>query len=248
MREVLPLVLQMNGFGTSAEFALTILHRICELLNVSLEDAEKLSWLWTKKVQKKPFKFLRLGWRFYFLPDENFSNTSGIEVALLNMDYLRFVGQKNKKGDFVKKPDYEALADLMSKVCRPIRLNFFFRRFKNDWDGDDRIPFNSLKSEAEAKRFKKLPIGDVLAILSYFENMNERFLESYKEVFDADEGTRQLFYNGEGWISTLEDVAKDGVHGNFSEVCDLNVHTIFMYLKHRKIIMLEQIRQSEKDK
>lgn len=77
--------------------------------------------------------------------------------------------------------------------------------------------------------------------------MNEQFLKSYSEVFDADEGTKQLFANGEGWIATLEDVAKDGVHGSFDAVCNLNIHTTFMYLKHRKIQFLEQVRQSETD-
>lgn len=247
LKEVLPLVLQMKGFGATADYALQILNKLCSTLKVSITEAEKLSWLWSKKIEKKPFKFVRIGWRFYWLPEENYSNTSGIELAMSNIFYLRFVGQIGKKGEVIKKPDFEALADLMAVVCRPIRWDFFFRKWRHDWDGDIRVPYNSLKSEAAAKRFKKLPIGEALAVLSYWENMNEQFLNIYSEVFESDESIRPLFKNGDGWLATLEDVAKDDVHGNFTQVGELNAHTIFMYLKHRKIIMMEQIRQSEKE-
>ena len=158
---------------------------------------------------------------------------------MANIYYLKFA----QKGS----TNFDALAELLSIVCRPLRWDFLFRKLRNDYDGNNRVPYNSLKSERFAKHLKALPIGEAFAILNYWESMNEQFLKSYSEVFEADEGTKQLFANGEGWIATLEDVAKDGVHGSFASVCDLNTHTIFMYLKHRKIQVLEQIRQSEKD-
>lgn len=239
IKKLLPLVLQLRGFGTNSDFALICLSKICKLLNVTIAEAEKLTWLWTTKITKRPFRYVRVGWRFYFLPKENYADTSSIEVAMANIFYLKFAN----KGSV----NFDALPDLLSVLCRPLRWNFLFRKLRNDYDGNDRVPYNSIRSEQAAKYLKALPIGEAFAILQYFESMNELFLKSYSEIFDDDEGARQLFANGEGWIATLEDVAKDGVHGNFDTVCGNNVHTTFMYLKHRKIQFLEQIRQSEKE-
>lgn len=239
IKDVLPLVLQLRGLGNNADFALICLEKICQLFGITIAQAESLSWLWKTKIQHQPFRFVRVGWRFYFLPKENYVDTSGIEVAMANIYYLRF----SKKGS----TNFDALSDLLAVICRPLRWDFLFRKLRTDYDGNDRVPYNSIRSELSAKHLKALPIGEAFAILQYWESMNEQFLKSYSEVFDADEGTKQLFANGEGWIATLEDVAKDGVHGSFDAVCNLNIHTTFMYLKHRKIQFLEQVRQSEKD-
>jgi hypothetical protein len=247
IKALLPLVLQLRGLGNNADLALEILKRCCKILQVEFENVESLKWLWTQKIKKKPFKYIRIGWRFYLLPSENYANTSAIEMAMCNIYYLKFLGEKNKKGVVVRKPDFGALSQLIAVICRPVGIGAIWKRLSNKWDGDYRCAYNSIASERNTPRFKKLPIGEALAVLNYWESMNEEFIKMYETLFDADEGTRQLFRNGEGWLSTLEDVAKDSVHGNFKEVCNLNTHTVFMYLKHRKIIRMEEIRQSETD-
>jgi hypothetical protein len=247
IKALLPLVLQLRGLGDNADLAIEILRKCTKVLNMDPQKIEELSWLWNTKIRKKPFRFVRIGWRFFLLPAPNFSNTTAIEMAMCNIYYLKFLGEKNKKGVVVRKPDFAALSQLMAVLCRPIGWQFLLKKISNKWDGDYRTTYNSTVSDRNAELFKKLPIGEALAVLNYWESMNEEFIKMYETLFDADEGGRQLFRNGEGWLSTLEDVAKDGVHGNFKEVCNLNTHTVFMYLKHRKIIRLEEIRQSETD-
>ncbi len=237
IKQVLPIVLQISGYGSDSEFALMAMSKLCKIFKIKFEEASKLEWLWATKITHKPFRFVRLGWTRYWLPDENFANTSGIELAMANIYYLRFA----------TAPNIDAFAELLAILCRPRRWNWWFRRMSNDYDGDDRIAYNSLKASKEAIKFKNLPIGYSYAILQYFESMNSNFIKSYPEVFEADDSTKQLFANGEGWIATLEDVAKDSVHGTFDKVCGINAHTIWMYLKHNKIKTDEQIRQMERN-
>jgi hypothetical protein len=234
LKSVLPLLAQLQRFSDDADSTLMIVEQLCQSLET--DDIEKIKWLFSAKILKKPFRRVRIGWRWFYLPAENFLNTSGIELAMSNIYFLRFV----------KNNDARAFAHLLSIVCRPRRWNWWFRRFRNDYDSDDRVPYNSLKSEAVADGFRKLPIGTAMAIFMYWQAMNEKFMGDYGEVFEGDESSKALFENGEGWIATLEDVAKDGVHGNFEKVCGVNVHTIFMYLKHNKIKADEMIRQSKK--
>jgi len=97
-----------------------------------------------------------------------------------------------------------------------------------------REEYNSIVADERAGQFRSLSFGVVIAVLQHFESQNVNFLRSYGEVFgQADPDEEPLYRNGEGWIACLEDVAESGVHGSFKEVCAENVHTVFLYLKHK---------------
>lgn len=239
---ILPIVIQMHAHKENLAYIRNSLRKIILLLklgNVEFFVAlKKLSWIWNSKIEHKPFESFRVGWTRYYLPEAYFANTTGIELAMANIYYLRFATSQS----------IESFNELIAILCRPRRWNWWFRRLGSSYDGEDRIAYNSIETGKVAKVFrKKLQVGYSFAVLQYFESMNKRFMDAYKEVFEADESAKQLFANGEGWIATLEDVAKDGVHGSFERVCGVNAHTIWMYLKHNKIKTDEQLRQLEKN-
>lgn len=240
---ILPIIVQLHAHKDNFQYIIGCLKKIVVILrlgNVEMFWAlKKLQWLWTTKIDFKPFESFRIGWTSYFLPEPNFENTSGIELAMANIYYLKFATTQ----------DIGAFNELLAIFCRPRKWNWWWLRLIGKYSGDDRIAYYSMKTAKVAKIFrKKLPVGYSFAILQYFESMNKQFMGFYKEVFEKDESTKQLFANGEGWIATLEDVAKDGVHGEFDKVCEQNAHTIWMYLKHNKIKTDEQIRQLERNK
>lgn len=240
---ILPVVIQMHAHKDNFAYIRNCCRKIMVILGFGNSDffvaLKKLSWIWTSKIAHKPFRSFRVGLTRYYLPEENFENTNGIELAMANIYYLRFATTQ----------DLGAFNELIAIFCRPRKWNWWWLRLTGKYSGDDRIVYNSIKTAKVAKVFrKKLPIGYSFAVLQYFESMNAQFMGFYKEVFEKDESAKQLFANGEGWIATLEDVAKDGVHGDFDKVCEQNAHTIWMYLKHNKIKTDEQIRQLERNR
>lgn len=202
------------------------------------ELIDRIRWATVDKVTALPFASFRHRGRRYFLPKLHYADTSSIELAMANMHYLAFV-----KATKAASP---RLFDLLATVCRPRKWNWWFRKYLPGYDGEDRQTFNSLRAERRAVKFQKLRFGVCIAILQYWEAQNNEFYEIHKALYDGA-GGRSLFQNGEGWLATLEDVASAGVHGNFDKVCDTNAHTIWMYLKHRKIQMDEQARLAEKN-
>ncbi|GAB3903863.1 hypothetical protein GCM10028803_32980 [Larkinella knui] len=96
-----------------------------------------------------------------------------------------------------------------------------------DWNGDLREEFNSVLADKRTRRFQKMSIGQVMAVLKYFEWMNKRFYKAYQDVYDSDEPDEQpLYKNGERILTSLMDIAKLSVFGNFDQVCKQNVHTV----------------------
>ncbi|MDF7817352.1 hypothetical protein P1X15_07095 [Runella sp. MFBS21] len=197
------------------------------------EIIEALRWATVEKATQLPFRSFRHRGRQYLLPRENFADTSGIELAMANIHYLAF-----SEGHPTR------IFDLIATIARPCKWHTPIRRLLPSYDGDDRQTYNSLKAERRAKRLGSLRLGMCIAILQYWENQNNRFYEIYREIYEGGNG-RTLFHNGEGWIATLEDVASAGVHGNFEKVCETNAHTLWMWLKHRKVLLNEQERLAE---
>ncbi len=246
----LPLQLSLQESGNDATAAFHYLLQLSEALtgaNLSaLTQADRMqiytaiNWAVTSRINFKPFDFFELEGTKYYLPEEGFYNTSAFELSMANIWYLLYTNPEN--------PQWKAVYHLIATICRPRRLNYLIRKIKPNYNGDDRVILNTVKTDKAAAAFEQsLPLGMVMAILQYWESMNNQFIEQNKDLFDGSIGGRALFKNGEGWIAMLEDVAREGVHGDFEKVSDTNCHTIFMYMKHRKAVFDEQARQAEKD-
>jgi len=197
-------------------------------------------WAFKGRIEKKPFEYFEVEGIKYYLPEDNYANTSSIEMALLNIYYLSFVRKENSVTD--------NLYLIAATICRPERKDLkLFRKLIERWTGDRRDVFNSVLSEDRAKLFKeKAPYGAMIAVLQYWEAMNNRFVKRFDDVFNGGDG-KQIFHNGEGWLAMLADVAEVGVMGNLEKVYETNAYSLMMYVlqKQKKVERLEEIRASQ---
>ncbi|RAJ92209.1 hypothetical protein LX87_05177 [Larkinella arboricola] len=187
-------------------------------------------WVFTTKIQAKPFEKFTFQGVDYWLPESGFSNTSAIEIAMANINYLAYV-----RNDL---PSIRAVFQLVATLCRPARKDAQAWRKSTDFNGDIRQAYNTIHADERAKLFQaqNLPVGVVMAVLQYFEYTNNRFLENYKLAYDpAEVDEPPLYQNGEGLITTFMDIAKLGVFGDFDQVCKQNGHTVWLFLRDNNL-------------
>jgi hypothetical protein len=217
---------------------LTGLQDVAELPLVARNDLyDAVRWAINTPITEPPFPYVRVGLTRYYLPQPAYADSSTIEVAMANIYYLAYSNPK--------APNPDALYEFLAIILRPRRFGWQLRKHFTSYDGDDRQPYNSLRASQRAKKLRRLSLETILPIILYWEHHNNAFVQRYANLYDAAPDARTLFHNGEGWLSTIEDVAENRVHGNFDRVCATNVHTIWLYLKHKKIKNDEQLRQME---
>lgn len=199
-------------------------------------------WAFTAKVTTKPFDYFALRQAQgdevkYYLPAPDYEDTSSLEWALITIYYIAYT---NDKIAAVLRQDF--FFKLIALLCRPARKDL--QAFKNDpkrWNGDVREPFNGVSEEERAVLFRKADMGKLIAVYQYWEAMNEGFLKRNKELFEAD--GEQIFYNGEGCLSLLADVAEEGVMGTLNDVYDVAAPELFMYLRQKQ----KKVQKAERD-
>jgi hypothetical protein len=204
-------------------------------------------FIWTTRITQKPFDSFTLSDAAgkpvtYLLPDDNFTNTTAIEVSMANIHYLSFTRPK--------QPNQMAVLALIATLCRPQRADLKKFRNSKDWNGDRREPYNTIKADERAPGFAKLPLATIMAITQYFEAMNGRFLKLYKDVYEPDPAADEeapMYENGEGLVTTLMDIAKTGVFGDFGNVCMQNSHTVWLYLRDNNKKIKRANARTEKD-
>lgn len=186
-----------------------------------------IRWTLKERISKKPFDFFEHEGIKYYLPSENFSDTSCIEMAMASIYYLAYTRQE--------KTDFLAVLQIIATLCRPQRRDLHPFKLSRDWNGDVREEFNTIL--IQARSFKTVPIGTITAVLQYYEYMQEQFTQRYKDDYARDENDGPvLFPNGDGILALLEEVAESGTHGTFRDICTTNAHTIFMYIRHKLVI------------
>ncbi|TDB66803.1 hypothetical protein [Arundinibacter roseus] len=235
--KALPVVLTVKANEDSAA-TLRLMDHLAEILSgitkvsslplLARQDLySSLAWAISEPLKEKPYPFIRVGHRRYYLPEPTYADSSTIEVAMANIQYLAFSNPR--------APNPEALFEFLGTILRPRRMGWRIRQWLPSYNGENREVFNSLRAQKRAKRFRKLNFQQIIPVLLYWQEMNNAFIRRYEKLYESDESTRQLFQNGEGWLSTIEDVAENRVHGNFDAVCETNIHTIWLYLSHKKV-------------
>lgn len=272
IRKVVPLVWQMKYAGDDYDQVILIGRALIHNLGLKAELSEKevlmglnkLLWLLNTDITSRPFEFVKVAGKKRYLPRENFEDTDAIEMAMANFYYLQFASAASSTPSVSSETDetetnysagesagdaYGYLWILLAMICRPRHSVLGFAR-TDKWNPfgiskePQRVEFDNDEAEKVAMEFSKLPIGVSLAILNYWEAQQKIFMEQYSNVLKG-EGGEPLFANGEGWIASLEDVAKDGVHGDFERVCGTNCHTIWTYLSHQKTIADAQVKANK---
>jgi hypothetical protein len=197
-------------------------------------DAEQIvaikrlwNWVGTFKIDKQPFEYFDFKGVRYFLPAENFANTSGIEWAMAMILYTSFGRSEMPNGD--------AIYELVTTLCRPAREDAEAFKKSTKWNGDVREEYNSILASERALAMKEgLEWGVVIGVKDFFESMLTKFAKKYEILFDQSD-LKPLFNGGEGCIAMLEDVAEANIFGNIEKVYETNIDTIYLYLKHKKI-------------
>lgn len=225
---------------------LSILNAPAKLtLSLATEDRLRLarltSWIWIQKeIKKKPFGYFDFQGIRYIIPDPGYSNTSAIEIAMANIQYMAFGRKKN--------PNVKAIYQLVATLCRPERKDLEAFKASTEWNGDIREEYNTVIAQERAKAFEKgnLPAGVVMGMLYYFEWMNSSFLKQYRDVYSGDDGDEEpLYENGEGLVTTLMEVAKSGTFGDFEKVCRQNGHTVWIFLKDNNLKIKRANKRAE---
>lgn len=240
-----PWVVQLKAFGHEFDHAaalIEILHKKIfgkkdYSLSKKLTDISPL--LDPQKTQRLQHIWLRrnwLSWYRVYVPKANFADIVGIEMAMANIKYLSFATTDQAAGTEVQA---KKLGDMLGHVVKHRR--FSLKKMKYEW-----CTYDTAKATATGRRIvKQVSTGKKYWLLNYFEDTNRQFIEYYKSVFEGDSESRSLYPNGEGWIALLEDIARDQVHGEFNQVSNTEVHTLFLYLKHQKIKADEELRKQK---
>ena len=263
---VLPLLMQLKYYGHDYDKVIQIFKAVLRALKVSFSDnnivilnfLEKMLWLINAKVRSKPFLFVTVNRKKYYLPAENFADTSGLELAMANIYYLKLATIREPErptpstdNGAVSVSQTKYLNLLLATICRTstsstsrASVTDLFTKNGKKVIRDD---FDSEICEEAAEGFDEMDLGEAYAVLQYWESMNADFMQAYKQVFsNDDDDSPGLFEGGEGWIAVLEDIAKDGVHGDFERVCGTNAHTLWMYLKHQRVMAVASaLRQAQ---
>lgn len=175
---------------------------------------QQFRWIFDTEPTGQPAPSFTHNGSTYYLPDDNFTNTTALEVALANMAYLDFAHPD--------QPDPTALDTLIATLCRPERPDLATFRESLAWNGDRREPFNEARSELRATALADLPLPLKVSLLDYFERMNTHFLQQFSEMFGGDAQPR--YGDGRGWIMMLKNAAKTGTFGPFDQVCQQPAH------------------------
>lgn len=194
-----------------------------------------IRWSFIARQDAKPFNSFWNDGTEYILPAENYDDTSALELSLVNIFYQAYANKNN--------PQPKMLFAVLGAICRPRRSDIeLFKSNPATWTGDEREVFNSKLADERALIFEKCPYGLMVAIFQYWEKMNVDFIKRNDDLFnESDEAP--LFQNGEGWISMLEDIAKEGVLGDFDKVCLAPAANVFMYMRHNQ----KKIEKMERD-
>ncbi|MFN8347424.1 MAG: hypothetical protein U0X91_20645 [Spirosomataceae bacterium] len=179
---------------------------------------EQFAWVFVKPTGKPVEAFTHEG-QTYLLPEDDFENTTALELALAMMYWAEFAHPET--------PDKTALDKLIATLCRSQRIDWETWQQDPDFNGDLRVKYNEVATLKVAATLETLPLGLKMLLLDYFNAMAERFLDSYEEIFGSNGQQEPLYDDGRGWLMLLKDVAKEGYFGPFDAVCKQPAHLLF---------------------
>lgn len=252
INRVMPMIMALKAHGNDYDSARYLIERICEIF-YGKEKAggmgfeEKLAAVneSLKPIKKRVFKVIWMWpkWGEWWWPrrlwvrQENFADTKGIELSMANIYFLRFTDViKNSNNDEAKYK--KAMGDFIGHLV--IRKRWSWRKMRME-----RLPYHSKEVLELGHKMLGLPAGVQYWLINYFEDSLRFFVRMFSEVFGGEgdgDDKPSMFKNGEGWIAILEDVALQGAYGDFNKVCETEAVTIWLFLKHQKIKVDNQVR------
>lgn len=177
---------------------------------------DQVKWVFTAP-EDRPFLSFEHEGINYILPEENFADTTALELSMAFIAYTDFADPD--------QPDPTALNRLIATLCRPARPDLKAFLSSPDWTGDDRETFNEARMMKRSDALASMDIQMKMVILSYFEVQAKSFLEQYEGLFGGDSAPR--YGDGRGWIMLLKNIAKEGHFGDFDNVGKQYAHLVY---------------------
>lgn len=261
----MPLLVSLRMHGGDFDKARFIIEKVYETMAPEGEDVNKVAF--EDKVDDiawllKPFR-LRVKKSFLLWPDlkngewmpkrvwvrmENFADTTGVELSMMNIYYLRFAGlfkdkptqtdKEQKKGvDLVKQGFKERAEQRKYEKALADMLGHLVKRKVWSWKRMCFVDADYVTGDVMrlGQRLLRMDEGFKYWLIKYFEDTMDWFVRAYAVVFEqGGEDVGVIFEHGDGWIKALEDVAATGVMKDLDHVYNKNVHEIWGYLKRQK--------------
>jgi len=187
-------------------------------------------------------------WKTYYGPYDNFQNITFKEYT----DALRLYH------DFATHMDVEILYLIAAIFYRPKKVFHSIRKHLNNYDGDNRIAYNSNRIEARAKKFKYLPMGFVFGVYLYFASY-QKFISTGTINWGDREIDLSILFSSDGEENTTEDrpgigmdsimfsLIESGALGNKKETMNANNWEVLIRMYDIRLRDIEQKKQMKRN-
>ena len=194
---------------------------------------DQIEWVFTAP-EDRPFLTFDHDGLTYILPEENFADTTAMELSMAFIAFTDFADPEES--------DPTALDRLIATLCRPARKDLDEFRRSDHWTGDERELFNEARMIKRSESLATMDLPMKIVILSYFEQQSKMFLEQYEGLFGGDPEPR--YADGRGWIMLLKNIAKEGHFGDFDQVGKQYAHLVYASALD-DTITAEELRDNE---
>jgi hypothetical protein len=126
---------------------------------------------------------------------------------------------------WVKSQDEAALNRLVAVLYRPRRWFWWLRQLSPTYTGDRRQAFNEKRVAARAELVARLPLAHRHAVLVYYLGCRAALEQSYKHVFDGDEGNAK---DPNPWLTLIGRLPNDKF-GDIAQIGLRPLHTVLLF-------------------
>ena len=188
-------------------------------------------------------------WIYYYGPQNGFTNVTFGEY----LDAMRAFLEFNVSGNV------QLLYNIAAILYRPKQKLHFVNKHLPAYNGDCRIPYNSVQVPARAKTFKYAPIGFIYGVYLYFASF-QKFISTaqiqwgdrsinFSILFDDDADTDFVSDHASlGMDALVFSLAEGGAFGNIEQVAKTPFWTIMVKMYDARKQQLDEKKQSENAK
>lgn len=180
-----------------------------EKLVLGLDEWESLknlaSWVFETPLDVKPFDFLRVGRKKYYLPEPEFGFARALEISMGSVYMTQYANG-----------DIEALDWLLAVFCREKSGFSLLKTSRRPSVTMGRVMYRDEDVEPRALDLAKAEGWERAVAGKYIIARLTAFYENYKEMFGGDDLPK--YGDGSGWLYVLKNVAKAGYFRSVDEV------------------------------
>ncbi len=224
------------------------LYRLSELIDSFFEinpgDDQKVI---KQNYIHNPIPLFQPLWKKYYGPSDQFMNIGFGEYC----DALRLFMQFNASGDV------DLLYDLAAVLYRPKKTFHFIRRRLNNYDGDNRIMYNSNHVAMRAKVFRYAPWGFIYGVYLLFASF-QKFISSaqvpgagrvldFSILFTADPNDEVVDIDKDdiGMDAVMFTMAESGVFGSPKELNQTKAWLVLVRMYDSRLNQLKNQKQQK---